>query len=126
MPVGKFSGPALKYILKEEKITELEMRLGDESIPFLTHLRCISDLHQNRNAVKLKISEELINNFKMSFDFLYENFDMNITLKTHVIFNHNSYYFQWTGKTLRHTNMEILFRQHIPLSRRKIYYMGSK
>ena len=63
-------------------------------------------------AVELHNSEEVINDFRISFNFLYDNYKMNMTLKTHVIFDHYGDYFQWTKKTFRHTSGEFVEATH--------------
>ena len=54
-------------------MSELEIILGDEAISFLTHLRSIRELHKMCTAVELQNSEEVINDFKISFNFLFDN-----------------------------------------------------
>ena len=54
----------------------------------------------------------VIHDFKVNFDFLYENFGLNMTLKVHIIFHHYKEYFDLSGKTLRHTNGEFVESSH--------------
>ena len=81
-----------------------------------THMRTCS----NQESKKFKCSEcpyivdrqdrlktphqSVIFDFKTNFDFLYEEFNLPMTLKIHVIIHHYSEYFQWTGKTMKYTN----------------------
>ena len=48
----------------------------------------------------------------MNFDFLYEEFGLNMTLKIYVILHHYGDYFDWTRKTFTHTNGEFVEAAH--------------
>ena len=50
--------------------------------------------------------------FKINFDCLYEEFEVNETLKTHVILEHFSYYFKNKGTNFRITNGEFFEAAH--------------
>ena len=45
-PGGKFNGPSIKYILREDKLYELDELLPTEAAPFFNYLRCIRELHE--------------------------------------------------------------------------------
>ena len=53
----------------------------------------------------------------MNFDFLYENFNLNMTLKTHVVLHHYAWYFKTTGKNFRYTNGEFFEAAHYSLKK---------
>ena len=48
----------------------------------------------------------------MNFDCLYEDFNVNETLKTHVILEHFAYYFKNSGTNFRTTNGEFFEAAH--------------
>ena len=50
--------------------------------------------------------------FQTNFEFLYEEFKLPMTLKIHVIIDHYSDYFMWTGKTMKYTNAEFTETAH--------------
>ena len=50
--------------------------------------------------------DTIIDEFKCKFDKLYDNFNLPMTLKIHVIVDHYSDYFKETGKNFRDTNGE--------------------
>ena len=50
--------------------------------------------------------------YKTNFEFLYENFGLNETLKSHVILAHFSWYFKTTGTNFRNTNGEYVEAAH--------------
>ena len=110
-PGGKFNGPSIKYILREEVLKDLESTLPTFSITeqFSNYLRSIRDLHRVCTAKKLNLKEakKVINNFSDQFYNLYMEFDLSMTLKTHIIIHHYMYFFQKTKKTMRLTNGEF-------------------
>ena len=55
--------------------------------------------------VNLAINTNLYS-FKVNFEYLYENFELNETLKIHVILAHFDWYFQETGTDFKNTNGE--------------------
>ena len=58
--------------------------------------------------------------YKTNFDFLYENFDLNETLKAHVILAHYDWYFKNTGKNFRNTNGEFFEAAHYSLKKHEV------
>ena len=40
----------------------------------------------------------ILNGFKQNFEFLFENFNLNMSLKVHIIIHHYQDYFEWRGK----------------------------
>ena len=50
--------------------------------------------------------------FKTNFEYLNEEFKLSMTLKIHVILEHYSDYFRWTGKTMKFTNAEFTETAH--------------
>ena len=71
-----------------------------------------STLHELCVAENLGDYETILFDFKTNFDFLYEEFNLPMTLKIHVIIDHYSDYFQWTNKTMRMTNSEFTETAH--------------
>ena len=56
-----------------------------------------------------KLSEDycqILKDFKDSFEICYELFDMNMTLKIHIIIDHYEDFFRMTGKTMKNINGE--------------------
>ena len=63
---------------------------------------------------------QMLFNFKVIFDFLYENFGLNMTLKTHVILAHFDFYFKTTGTNFRNTNGEFFEAVYYSLKRHEV------
>ena len=107
-PGGKFNGPSIKYVLREEVLKDLESTLPTFSIAeqFTNHLRSIRELHRVCTSKKLNLKEakKAIGNFSDNFYNLYMEFELSMTLKTHIIIHHYLYFFQTTRKTMRWTN----------------------
>ena len=68
-------------MLKEDALCELEEILPTEASSFISYLRSIREKH------RICISEELTQNypqllhyFEVYFNYLYDNFDLNMTL----------------------------------------------
>ena len=59
--------------------------------------------------------EDIIDAFQDKFFVLFDNHDLNMTLKIHVITAHYKYYFAKTGTTFRHTNGEFTESCHSSL-----------
>ena len=57
----------------------------------------------------------ILNDFERNFDYLYDNIDLNMTLKVHVILHHFSQYFDITNSTMRDTNGEFVETLHSSL-----------
>ena len=69
-------------------------------------------MHQLCVAENLGDYEAVIFDFKTNFEYLNEEFKLSMTLKIHVILEHYSDYFQWTGKTMKYTNSEFTETAH--------------
>ena len=110
-PGGKFNGPSIKYVLREEVLKDLESTLPTFSIAeqFSNYLRSIRELHRVCTAKKLNLKEakKAIGNFSDKFYNLYMEFELSMTLKTHIIIHHYLYFFQTTRRTMRLTNGEF-------------------
>ena len=112
-PGGQLNGPSIKTILKETNLNELESLLPEEAEHFISYMRSIRELHRICIADELDPDFNLvIQNVQENFDYLYENFGLNMTLKTHVILHHYGFYFSITGKTLKDTNGEYVEALH--------------
>ena len=46
--------------------------------------------------------------FSVNFEYLFENFNLNMTLKVHIILHHYKDYFDMTQKSMRFTNGEFV------------------
>ena len=108
-PGGKFNGPKVKHIIKDTTLEELEQILPNEEILFISYLRSIRELHRmcitsNFEEADAKLA---LFNFEHNFLNLYEMFNLNMTLKIHIILHHYRWYFQRTGKNLKNTNGEF-------------------
>ena len=109
---GKFNGPSIKFILREEKIIDLNEILPTEGSPFISFLRSIRSLHEVCTARELKEYNTVLSDFQVDFEYLYKNFKLNMSLKTHIVLHHYRDYFDWTGKTFMHTNGEFVESTH--------------
>ena len=96
-------------------LEDLKETLGPESIPFIKHLECIKDLHTECVGESLVQYNEVIHDFKSSFDKMYRKFNMNMILKTHIIYHHLEDYFDWTETTLKYLNGEFVETAHSTL-----------
>ena len=65
-----------------------------------------------RTEFKPEDADFYLYHFKINFDCLYEEFEVNETLKTHVILEHFSYYFKNNGTNFRITNGEFFEAAH--------------
>ena len=59
-------------------------------------------------------------NFKINFDYLYDNFGLNMTLKTHVIVSHFEWYFKNADTNFCNTNGEFFEAVHYSLKKHEI------
>ena len=105
-PGGKFNGPSLKTVLN--KLEELEKIVQTKGFPFIEYLQIIKELHMMCISEKFNENyDTIINEFKCKFFKVYENFNLPLTLKIHVIVDHYADYFKETGKNFRLTNGAI-------------------
>ena len=101
-----------KYVLRDEVLSELEENLPEIFSPFFSYFRSISSLHFLCTARELEDYNLVIHDFKVNFDYLFDNFGLNMSLKVHIILDHYKEYFDLAGKTLRHTNGEFVESSH--------------
>ena len=87
-PGGKFNGPSIKYILRKEVLEDLEFSLPERVSPFIVLLKNLRSLHQICTDRELSDYRRILDDFKENFDYLYSNFNLNMTLKMHIIINH--------------------------------------
>ena len=111
---SKFNGPSVKNIMLEENLQILSQVLPEDKEPFIEFLRSCRDLHSVsvRTEFEPKDADFYLFSYKTNFEFLYENFGLNETLKTHVILAHFSWYFNTTGTNFRNTNGEYVEAAH--------------
>ena len=114
-PGGKFNGPSIKYILRDDVLSELEESLPETCSPFFNYFRSIKSLHLLCTARELEDYNLVLHDFKVNFTFLYENFGLNMPFKVHIILHHYKEYFDITNKTLRYTNGEFVESCHYSL-----------
>ena len=72
---------------------------------------------------------ETLTKFKDCFNKLYDSFNLNMTLKIHVIFHHYEEYFETTGTNFRSTNGEHHEAVHHSLKvfeRKKVFHQQKK
>ena len=111
-PGGKFNGPSIKFILREEILCQLEGDLPEDATPFISYLRSIRSLHQLCTGRDLEDQQLILYDFSVNFNYLHDNFGLNMTMKVHIILHHYQDYFDWTGKTMRFTNGEFVESTH--------------
>ena len=69
-----------------DKLEELDKIVQTKGFPFIEYLQSIKELHIKCISEKFNEHyETIINEFKCKFDKLYENFNLPMTLKIHVI-----------------------------------------
>ena len=78
----------------------------------LSTIRSLRNLHQLCVAETLGDFQSVLFDFQTNFEFLYEEFNLPMTLKIHVIIDHYSDYFMWTGRTMKYTNAEFTETAH--------------
>ena len=122
---GKFNGPSIKKILKN--LDDLEKSLPDIAGPLVNFLRISSKLHTMCIEDTLRENyQETLDEFEDVFETVYELFEMNMTLKIHVIIHHYADFFKLTGKNMKTINGEHHEALHHTLKdfeRKKGYYM---
>ena len=57
----------------------------------------------------------VINNFEEHFFNLFHKYQLNMTLKVHIVLHHYQYYFETTGETFKETNGEFTETAHSTL-----------
>ena len=108
---------SIKFILREDTLIELEEILPLSASPFITYLRSIRALHEICTARVLQDHSLVLYHFQVNFFYLYENFNLNMTLKVHIILHHYNDYFDWTGRTMRLTNGEFVESSHYSIKK---------
>ena len=69
-------------------------------------------MHKVCTSSELNEYKNVLHDFRKNFDYLYDHFNLNMTLKIHVIFHHYEDYFDMTGKTMKYTNGEFVESCH--------------
>ena len=90
-------------------------------------MRSVRELHSVsvRTQFKPEDADFYLYHFKINFDCLYEEFEVNETLKIHVILEHFSYYFRNKGTYFRITNKHHLLKSLQSLSSYNSIRIGS-
>jgi len=104
-PGGKFNGPSIKKVLMN--LDDLTKSLPETAEPLIQFLR--STLKLNTMCVEEDQREnfqEILDEFEESFETVYELFEMNMTLKIHVIIHHYADFFNMTKTHMKNTNGE--------------------
>ena len=90
-------------------MVELEQILPVGASPFISYLRSIRELHII--CITSEFTEAAwkmaLFNFEQNFFFLYEVYQLNMTLKIHIILTHYKFYFEKMGKNFKETNGEF-------------------
>ena len=120
-PGGKFNGPKIRHLLKEETLKELQEMLPEVEEPFIVYFKSLREL--DRVCVTSHFEkedwEQKLYDFEQNFFYLYECFNLNMTLKVHVIIHHYRWYFIKTGKKFKDTNGEFVETVHYTLKNMK-------
>ena len=115
---GTFNGPSIKDILQESMLNKLEAILPsskDVGVA-INYLRNLRELH--RVCLENEIDPDyklILDDFENNFNHLYENIELNMTLKVHVILHHFTQYFELTNSTMKDTNGEFVETLHSSL-----------
>ena len=115
---GEFKGPTIKSLINnEERLFELLEVIGDQNKEFITHLKDIAKVHEvaTRKSLDIDLAKEVLTNFNENWQVLRNKFDLNETLKIHLIKDHMFDYFELTGKTLLRVSDEITEAAHSAL-----------
>ena len=97
---GDFNGPTIKSLINnEERLSELCEIIGEENHEYIIHLK---DIHEvaTRKIVVIDVAKEFLTNFNKNWTSLRNMFDLNESLKIHLIKDHMYDYFELTGQTL--------------------------
>ena len=118
-PGGKFNGPSIKHVLKEETLSNLEETLPNYEIAlivtgYLRSLRLVHDVSVAKDFVPI-LYNEVLENFKSQLEEMKKEIKISETLKIHVNKDHFKYYFDQTGQNFRETNAENLESPHSTL-----------
>ena len=82
----------------------------------INYFRNLREIHKVCLEKELDYDYQLIlDENERNFDYLYDNFGLNETMKVHVIKDHFSQYFELTNKTMRDTNGEFVETLHSSL-----------
>ena len=109
----------MKKIILEENLQMLAEMLPADMEPFLNFLRNCKDLHSVsvRTEFKPTDADFYLFNFRTNFEYLYDNYGLNMTLTTHVILAHFEWYFKNNGTNFRNTNGEFFEAVHYSLKK---------
>ena len=104
---GAFNGPAVKAVLQEPALVALAQLLGVEGEDHVEYLHTVRELHILFASRSLSQNyPTIINNWKSSFRNMYENYDLSMTLKDHILYEHLEWYFTQTGLSLYFSSAE--------------------
>ena len=115
---GTFNGPSIKDVLDDTMLNKLEAILPPSEVidVAINYLRNLREVHRICLAKEIDFDYQLIlDDYERNFDYLYDNFGLNMTMKVHVIVHHFSQYFALTNKTMRETNGEFVETLHSSL-----------
>ena len=82
----------------------------------INYLRNLRELHMV--CLENEIDPDyilILDDFENNFNHLYENIELNMTLKVHVILHHFTQYFELTNSTMKDTNGEFVETLHSSL-----------
>ena len=106
--------------MKIHNLCELEAELIEDASPFISYLRSIRSLHELCTSRDLQDQNLILFDFAVNFEYLFENFNLNMTLKVHIILHHYQDYFDMTQKSMRFTNGEFVESMHYSNKNEKI------
>ena len=118
-PGSQFNGLSLKTILKEDSLEMMDGILPVNGHAFISYFRSLKEVH--RICLAQEIDPEyrkIITDFENIFNLMYDTFQLNMTLKIHVIIHHYADYFELSGLTFRDTNGEFNEAMHSTLGER--------
>ena len=94
--------------------TKVKSRLPFEAEAFIRYFKSIKELHQVCITSKFNQFDykSVLFDFEQNFYFLYEHFNLNMTLKIHIIVHRYEHHFKNMGENFKETNGESVETVH--------------
>ena len=98
-------------------MNELCEVIGEDNHEFIIHLQDIAKVHEvaTIRVLDIDVAKEVLTNFDVNWTNLRDKFDLNESLKIHLIKDHMYDYFELTGQTLLRVSDEVTEAAHSAL-----------
>ena len=88
---GDLNGPTIKSLINNEvRLNELCEVIGEDNHEFIIHLQDIAKVHEvaTKRVLDIDVAKEVLTNFDVNWTNLRNKFDLNESLKIHLIKDH--------------------------------------